>query len=260
MISFMPEEIDTTAQSAWWANYWRESRRPLASLYFVLPLLAVYEGGVLVLGPHAVRNGADVWMRYLLDRVGFGQYFFLPLLTIGLLLAWHHISHDRWRVPILVLYGMCLECCALASGLVVIGFMQHRALEGLAGSAARGAISASLVASKAELFLGQLSGYFGAGLYEEVLFRLLLLPLVVSLFKLAGARPPWPIVGAILTTSLIFSAAHYVGKYGDEFQLFSFVFRMVAGGFFATLFVYRGFGIAAGTHALYDIFVGFYFN
>jgi hypothetical protein len=32
----------------------------------------------------------------------------------------------------------------------------------------------------------------------------------------------------------------------------------VAGVFFALLFLYRGFGITAGTHALYDILVGIF--
>ena len=63
------------------------------------------------------------------------------------------------------------------------------------------------------------------------------------------------IVGAVLLTSTIFSAAHYLGPYGEAFDAFSFAFRFLAGAFFAVLFVYRGFGIAAGTHALYDIFV-----
>src|SRR5688500_7164859 len=44
-------------------DYWQQSRRPLASLAFVAPLLLLYEIGVLVLGAHAVRNGADVWLR-----------------------------------------------------------------------------------------------------------------------------------------------------------------------------------------------------
>ena len=64
------------------------------------------------------------------------------------------------------------------------------------------------------------------------------------------------LVGAIVATSLIFSAAHYVGPQGQRLEISSFLFRSVAGGFFAVLFVYRGFGIAAGTHALYDILVG----
>jgi hypothetical protein len=34
------------------------------------------------------------------------------------------------------------------------------------------------------------------------------------------------------------------------------VFRFLAGALFAVVFVLRGFGIAAGAHALYDIYVG----
>ena len=56
-------------------GYWSDSRQPLASLIFVTPLLLTYEAGLIILGPNAVRNGPEVWLRWLLDRLGFGQYF-----------------------------------------------------------------------------------------------------------------------------------------------------------------------------------------
>jgi membrane protease YdiL (CAAX protease family) len=100
-------------------------------------------------------------------------------------------------------------------------------------------------------------GFCGAGLYEEVLFRLLLLPAVGWLIARLGATPPAAAVWAVLTTSVLFAAAHYVGPLGDTFDLHSFAFRTLAGLFFAILFLVRGFGIAAGTHAVYDMIVGF---
>ena len=61
---------DTTSNQAANAevsgDYWHQSRRPLASLAFMTPLLVLYELGVLLLGSHAVRNGADVWLRQFL--------------------------------------------------------------------------------------------------------------------------------------------------------------------------------------------------
>jgi hypothetical protein len=39
---------------------------------------------------------------------------------------------------------------------------------------------------------------------------------------------------------------------------FGFVFRFLAGVFFSVLFVYRGFGIAAGSHAAYDVLLGLF--
>ena len=55
---------------------------------------------------------------------------------------------------------------------------------------------------------------------------------------------------------MLFSAAHYVGPSGDKFLWLTFLFRFLAGVFFAVLFRYRGFGIAVGTHAFYDVLVG----
>ena len=48
------------------ADYWRESRRPLTSLAFILPALGIYEIGVLLLGTRAMRNGADLAHKDLL--------------------------------------------------------------------------------------------------------------------------------------------------------------------------------------------------
>ena len=99
-------------------------------------------------------------------------------------------------------------------------------------------------------------GFCGAGLYEEILFRLLLLPTVAWVCQRAGIGSAAACFYSVLLTSLLFSAAHYVGPLGDTFAVYSFTFRAIAGVFFATLFVVRGFGIAAGTHAGYDMLVG----
>src|SRR5437667_58773 len=60
-------------------------------------------------------------------------------------------------------------------------------------------------------------------------------------------------VAATLGGAAIFSAFHYIGPYGDRLQLYSFLFRMIAGVFFSALYLVRGFGITAWTHALYDL-------
>src|SRR5205814_1079702 len=60
-------------------------------------------------------------------------------------------------------------------------------------------------------------------------------------------------VAATFAGAAIFSAFHYLGPYADRWQLYSFAFRMVAGLFFSGLYLARGFGITAWTHALYDV-------
>jgi hypothetical protein len=96
----------------------------------------------------------------------------------------------------------------------------------------------------------------GAGLYEELLFRVLLVSALAALgrvvfgFGVKGAGVFATIVGA-----LIFSAFHYIGPFGDPFRLTSFTFRAISGVAFSALYLLRGFGITAWTHALYDAFL-----
>lgn len=224
-------------------SYWEASRTPLTSLVFALPLVLAYEGGVLALGRGSPRNGADVWLRQILDAAGFGQYFLLPALTVIGLLAWHHVEHDAWKFRPGVLVAMAAECVLWAAALIGVARLQDR-LWPLAWPLAADGIIARLVA------------FCGAGLYEEVLFRLLLLPLLVWAFQRLGVAAGWAACCGLVASSLLFSAAHYVGPLGDTFTIYSFTFRFLAGMFFAILFLVRGFGIAAGTHAVYDILVG----
>jgi hypothetical protein len=102
----------------------------------------------------------------------------------------------------------------------------------------------------------QLMISLGAGIYEELLFRVLL----VSGLVLVGTRVfRWSStqagILAVLLGAGIFSAFHYLGPYGEPFALASFTFRTVAGLLFSTLYILRGFGITAWTHALYDVFL-----
>jgi hypothetical protein len=94
----------------------------------------------------------------------------------------------------------------------------------------------------------------GAGLYEELLFRVILVgALLWGGKKVFGWGPVARGVFATLMGALIFSAFHYVGPYGDPFAVGSFTFRAVAGVAFSALYIVRGFGITAWTHALYDL-------
>src|SRR5208283_1807054 len=81
--------------------------------------------------------------------------------------------------------------------------------------------------------LGTISCYLGAGVYEELLFRLILLNLGIGLLAWMRAGPTASVIGGIVLTSLLFSAAHYVPGLGDPFLWLTFLFRLLAGVFFA---------------------------
>lgn len=246
----------TTATPRLVASYWKQSRRPLASLMLLAPLLASYELGVLLLGRFAERNGADVWLRSTLDTFGFGQYFLLPALTVSLLVAWQYASRQRWDVSALVVVGMLAECVVWSAALLGAAHVAGALLASSTGQPhwtsppvmAWGLPSLDLAT--------QVVSFVGAGIYEEVLFRLLMLPGMAAGLRMFGVSRFVSRWAAIVGTSLLFAAAHHWGGSAEGLVWASFHFRFAAGIFFGLLFVHRGFGITAGAHAGYDLLAG----
>jgi membrane protease YdiL (CAAX protease family) len=221
-------------------RYWIESQRPLASLVFIAPLLIIYEAGVLLLG---VQNGADAFMRRLLEMLGFGQYFLLPVLTVCILLGWHYLARQPWQLSGGILSAMAVESLLMGLCLRVILFFQDALFH---------VFHNSVVVSIREK-IPEAVGFLGAGIYEELLFRLILLSLLAWALRHAGATPRMSMILAAILMSLLFAAAHHVGPSGEPVLWFHFLFRFVAGMYFSILFIYRGFGIAVGSHAAYDL-------
>ncbi|WP_254508677.1 CPBP family intramembrane glutamic endopeptidase [Anatilimnocola floriformis] len=231
------------------------------SLVFIAPILLTYELGVLTLGPDSLRNAADVWGRQFLRLLGFGQYFLLPLLVCGVLLAWHHLRHDPWTIRRRVLGVMWLEALTFGVALLVLARLMGRFFEASAQD-----VLAAVATNTERSTWSKFIGYLGAGFYEELLFRLILLSGLAIAAKQAGLNRRGSLLTAVGISSVLFAAVHYrfelslfgwtIGpQYGDTFGWFSCLFRIAAGLFFGCLFVLRGFGIVVGAHAIYDILV-----
>ena len=102
----------------------------------------------------------------------------------------------------------------------------------------------------------QLMISLGAGIYEELLFRVILVSGLAAFARRVLKLGPLPAgILAAVVGALIFSAFHYIGAFGDPLELGSFTFRAIAGVIFSALYLTRGFGITAWTHALYDVFL-----
>jgi len=95
----------------------------------------------------------------------------------------------------------------------------------------------------------------GAGLYEELIFRVVLVGGLFYFFQLVLEGKTGAYVLAAILGAMAFSAVHYMGSMGDSFELPSFVFRFLFGLALNFLYLTRGFAIAAWTHALYDVMV-----
>jgi len=236
-------------------SYWAATRSPRYSLTFAVPLLLLYETLAVALNQGTgvgIRNGADVLLRSLAatllgDRgpVLFGGLVALLLIVVAVRDLRRSSGGLRPRLFVLML----VESALLA---VVFGFVV-------------GVVTAQLVNALPLLTIGQaqpmewpvvLMVSLGAGVYEELLFRVLLVSgLLLAARAILGLGTVAASIFAVTIGALIFSAFHYIGPYGDPLDLPSFVFRTIAGLAFSGLYVTRGFGITAWTHALYDVFL-----
>jgi hypothetical protein len=236
--------------------YWQASRAPRYSLLFALPLLLLYQvlAAAVPAGPRGgVRNGADVLLQNIFVWLAGSRgplLFMFCVIGGGLWLVAKDMRANGRRLAAPVFATMLAEAVGLA---LVFGIVVGGLTAALLGAPLPLAAPAAAQELDRRTIL-MLS--IGAGIYEELLFRVVLVgALAWVAHRVAGWRAP--LAGAVATIggALLFSAFHYVGPYGDALELYSFVFRTIAGLFFSALYLLRGFGITAWTHALYDVFL-----
>lgn len=252
-------------------GYLHATRHPLVCVLFVLPLLLLYEVGIRLMGPGDPgphRNGADLWLRDLLAEVGIPPWYGAPGLILGIFLAWGLLRRQRLpRDLISVGLGMTGECVLFAVGLfglsqVMLPLFHFLQRTGLAPDAAWGLARPGLgsvwlsISDEADPIVQQIVRFLGAGLYEETLFRLLLFSGLLGLFIAIRFPRQGSFILACVLSALVFAAAHHLGQHSEPFHYLVFLFRTLAGCYFAMVYEFRGFGIAVGTHALYDVLVG----
>jgi membrane protease YdiL (CAAX protease family) len=226
-------------------NYLERSELPLTSLLFLLPLITIYEVGtqLWLSDPH---SGTQHIIAFSLLQQFFSMFGatgrHLPALAVViLLLSWHIARNDSWTLHPMTCVAMAVESAAMAIPLWIIGNTVMEYMN-----------SIHLMATPSTGGLLILS--IGAGIYEELVFRLIAFTalsfVLRDLFKVEKLGSA---ILMVLASALLFSLYHYLGP--EEFALPSFAFRTVAGIYFGALFLVRGFGITAGAHAAYDIFV-----
>ncbi len=248
-----------------WQIYHRSSRTGTYGFLAALPLILMYEILIVMANDQAiaqVRVGAEVWLKQLMAFIGSTGLvaFGVAVLVVGVAVFW---VERKQRIPLRGRYfvWMILESAVygvlvaiMVSGLV--GAILTAAPVALGEAVLLGghspAVGVAQEVARMDLSL-MLALSIGAGVYEELLFRVILVgglfwALRRSIPSRAFAYGLAAVIGAVL-----FSWVHYVGSYGDVFTVGSFLFRFIFGLVLNVLFLLRGFGIAAWTHALYDV-------
>jgi hypothetical protein len=290
------DKLSSTSQLLNFArdSYLERTSRPIYAILFLLPFIVFYEIGTILLNTDVlnrtqIRVVAFVWLQDLLRYLGTGNRFAWlapPLVVVVILLGFQIASRKPWWFCPGDFGPMVLECILLAVPLIVLSlfFNSSTAAPSKASALDRG--PAVICAARVRVEPTGLPGEWGvplaqpapgagtphslmpsivtgvgAGIYEELVFRLILICALMVLFQdLFGLSHKNAIILSVLISSALFSAHHHhiafingqLGR-GAAFNWTEFGFRTIAGIYFAALFAIRGFGITAGTHAFYDI-------
>src|SRR5256884_839231 len=169
------------------SSYWQASRAPRYSLSFALPLLLFSQvlAALLAHGTRSVRNGADVILQSLFVAVA-GSWgplvFMVCLIGVGLWLVARDLRKSS-RLRATIFGGMLAEALLLA---LLFGFLVGGVTSGVLGGL-------QILARPAGGDLDRwtrLMLSLGAGIYEELLFRVLLVgALAAAARALLGWRP-----------------------------------------------------------------------
>ena len=241
--------------------YVQNSSAPLTALLFTLPLFIVYHAGLWWLNTFAGlkwANAVDIAIANTLGKLGMAGPLLSFILVIIVFLSMHAMTGRAWHWPPFYTWlVMVAESLVMALPVFMLSQFVVKLLDYLPLSAVDG--PGGDISWRANLVLS-----CGAGVYEEFFFRILVMGALVLVFgKVLGIRGRWKFILAAVLQALLFSASHHLPGGPEQItSLFQarealpvFTFRTVAGIYFACLYIERGFGIAAGAHAGYDLMV-----
>lgn len=216
---------------------------PLNNLIIILPLLVFFQIGAACYGTDLVLL-APQYLRGVLRFFGVtGNY--LPALSIAAILFIQHLVHkDPWEIHPPVIAGMIGESILWTIPLIAVSYLTGRLVSGSLSNQTETLIRQALIA-------------VGAGVYEEFIFRMVLISLLMLLLvDVFALRKDVMTVLAVLVAAVLFGLCHFKVLSGaEDFAAGKFVFLATAGVLWGCLFIFRGFAIAVGAHIVWDLFV-----
>ena len=225
-------------------DYFRKSSSPLYSFIITLPIFLIYELGIFWMRNiefNYIQNGADVLIEQIILKLGFDVIYVSSIifLFILLIIIYYQKRHfNSLSISRSYLGVMFLESIVYAS--ILFFLMGNLYL---------------MDVSTNDIYCNMILS-LGAGIYEELIFRVLLIYIsyqsIKFLFRLGKFSANFY---AVILSAILFSLFHFIGA--ESFNQEAFAVRFIAGILLGFLYINRGFGITAITHSFYDIFVIF---
>lgn len=242
-------------------GYFWLSAHPLHILLFLLPIIIAYEIGSmgLVGGGVLGQLEAQAMLVRFFDLFGVLGLHLPALALVVTLVVQHVLSKEPWKIKPTVPLIMVAESTFLTIPLIVLAVVLEPVAAAMLVQEAQQA-TAVVDPNAGAGDSSTLQGLFlalGAGLYEEMLFRLVLITILhFVVTDVLGCKHKTGNMVAVILSALAFAWHHdQVHLAGHPLNWRLGVFYALAGAYFGVLFLARGLGIAVGAHLMYDVLV-----
>ena len=226
-------------------SYFSYTRNSTISLMFIFPFFLMYEILAYFLfdpSDYVIRNSADIIFRDIFEIITNNTLITYNGLLLILIFSFifYNFKNKSPKFTLSYIFFMFIE--GIFFGLLLVFILNGFSVFNY---------------SQQNYFFIDYSFMFysclGAGIWEEILFRLLLFSflykIIRSFFK---GQDVFVLFLSIILSSILFSLFHYIGNNADIFTLNTFLIRTFGGIFLGLLYYYRGFGIVVISHISYD--------
>lgn len=225
-------------------QYLNSSKTLHYSLVLTLPAVAIYELGVFFLFRDSffeLRNSGEVLVRTLFDTLHLQDPLLvsaiLGLVFIVVMVRGYRIEKKPGIHANYIVY-MLVESMLWGS-VIFIGLQLFTQLP----------LQIMIMTEK----LSNINLAIGAGVFEELIFRLVIIgALLVILERGVMLKPSFAVPIAILVSATVFAAFHLLM---EPYSMPIFAQRVVGGILLGTLFYLRGYGISVYAHIIYNFLV-----
>jgi len=225
-------------------QYLNSSKSLHYSLILTLPALAIYELGILILFKGSffeLRNSGEILIRSFFDTLGLTN----PIIVSAILLC---------LFAIIMIRGYKLEKKpGLHANYIVYMLLESMLWGSLIFIALQLFTQLPLQLITMEEKLSNINLAIGAGIFEELIFRLVVIAAILIILQRGIGLGPWVVIpSGIFISAIIFAGFHlFMEVY--SFPIFSQ--RVVGGILLGSLYYTRGYGISVYAHIIYNFLI-----
>lgn len=225
-------------------QYLKSSRSIHYSLILVLPVLAIYEAGVFFLFRDSffeMRNTGEVLIRSFFTRINLSNPYIISgillLVFMAVMIRGYRIEKKPGVHANFLVY-MLIESMFWGSTLYIT---LHLFAE------------IPLQMMTLEDKMANMNLAIGAGIFEELIFRMVIITAIfIVLQQGVGVSENASKITSILLAAIIFAGFHL---FMETFSPNVFAQRVFGGLFLGVLYTFRGYGISAYAHIIYNFLI-----